>query len=108
MKKVLLVSLATVALAGCSTVSNFFSQEEEISNSQRLLIVCEAWGSVFRRIDDRDVYGLASDIEVKAVSTALPYLNAVCTQDVEAVGDFNVNLLEKAVVRVLTAEDQSE
>ena len=73
-----------------------------MTDRERLLVVCEAWKSVFSRINIRDRFEIATDEEVKAIDTALPILNPICTGDTAA--SFDVADLEEVLIAVLLAE----
>ena len=73
-----------------------------ITAEQRLLVVCEAWLSVFSRINTRDELGFATSIEVDAVDNALPILNPICQSD----GEVDIGLAERVLVQVLDTSDR--
>lgn len=102
--KMLATLSVMLCLTGCSTLSDFmFGPDQDITANQRLLIVCEGWNSAFRRINDRDMFGMATEAEVKAVDTALLVINPFCTQDLLTAQGFDIQALERALVQVLTA-----
>lgn len=75
-----------------------------MTTSQRVLIMCEAWTSVFSRINVRDKLGMASRYEIDAIDRALPVLNPVCLSDSLSSG-FDVAAAESALVSVLSSMD---
>lgn len=95
--------LVFLALSAC--------QSGALPDSQRLLIVCEGWSSVFTRIDTRDRLGMASKREVAAIDKALPVLNPICTMEAPSIdaleAGFDILTLEAALIAVLSAQGES-
>ncbi|MGI9493894.1 MAG: hypothetical protein ACR2QF_15970 [Geminicoccaceae bacterium] len=101
--KLIAATCLAAALSGCGY--NSFGQPD-ISSNQRLLIVCEAWNSVFTRIDNRDQFSLASETEIEAVNNALPVLNPICTSNLSTASGFDIHTLEAALLAVLASQEE--
>lgn len=83
-----------VVLSGCATADR--------TPEERLLIACEAWLSVFERINTRDRLDLATDAEVDAVNDAISVINPVCEAGPSG-NVFNITSIEDALIAVIAA-----
>ena len=91
-----LLLLVAITLSSCLGAG-----KPSLSDNERLLLVCESWLSVFKRIDTRDQFGLASGDEIDAIETALPILNPICTQNLSTASGFDIYKLESALLAAL-------
>lgn len=98
-----LVVLSMLLVSSCSYTTG---PGDRITPEQRLLIVCEGWKTVFREIDKRDQFGLATDAEVTAIENALPVIQPFCIGTYDQAPDASLVTLERLLLEIYQAKAQ--
>lgn len=92
-----------IVLVSASLISCTFMPSTQLTDTERLLTVCEAWLPVFDRINTRDEQSLATDREIDAVDKAIEVINPHCKTELGTTV-FDINKLERALIETINAE----
>ena len=67
-----------LVLSSCGTL-NLNKSETSLTPEERVLLMCEGWQNIFRRVDIRDQVGVATKAEISAINNARYVMNSTCT-----------------------------
>lgn len=78
-----------------------------LTPESRVLLLCEGWANIFRRVNLRDTVGIATRSEISAINAARPVMNPTCL-NLSVVSGMSLDDLEIMLADVIRTSRKEE